>query len=493
MSIWNPSLNWNAPLTRRAALRGAGAVLALPFLESWASRLARGAGVALKTVRPPLRMAIYSVTGGTVVESWKMPKAGPFGEKLPSILRALEPFRNDLLVLTGLSHGGESENLNGHEHCAFKHLTGAPKAGKLSGRPYASISVDQAAARAVGEATYLPSMEFGLSNQETRYSFRSANEQVPYEPDPRLVFDRMFRGRPPIVPNWQRRAAAKAAKSVRDSAGNSYDRSVLDSVREEAKSLRGQLGGADRERLDRYLDTVRSVETKIDRLEAVLKMEAADAKDPGPSKLVKPALRDRKESVWTLIHGVYRDPEFHADYIRVMSDLLVMALQTDTTRVATVALGDDGAMFPGVVTVGYEYHCHTLEHQGNAGRPEDADPIAREALRQIHAWYTSLFAETVRKMKEIDEGGSSLLDNTMLLYTSYMADGGHGTQDYPALLVGGAQGTLKGGRQIDYPKRTPMSNLFVEMLDRMGAPVKEFGESAVSKDQRFNGRLPGLV
>jgi hypothetical protein len=176
-----------------------------------------------------------------------------------------------------------------------------------------------------------------------------------------------------------------------------------------------------------------------------------------------------------------------------MSDLLVMALQTDTTRVATVALGDDGAMFPGVVTVGYEYHCHTLEHQGNAGRPEDADPIAREALRQIHAWYTGLFAETVRKMKEIDEGGSTLLDNTLMLYTSYMADGGHGTQDYPALLVGNAQGTLKTGRQIDFPKKTPMSNLFVEMLDRMGAGVKEFGESHSSKERRFDGRLPGLL
>jgi hypothetical protein len=158
-----------------------------------------------------------------------------------------------------------------------------------------------------------------------------------------------------------------------------------------------------------------------------------------------------------------------------------------------VALGDDGAMFPGVVTVGYEYHCHTLEHQGNAGRPEDADPIAREALRQIHAWYTGLFAETVKKMKEIDEGGSTLLDNTLLLYTSYMADGGHGTQDYPVLLAGGARGTLKTGRQIDYQKKTPMSNLFVEMLQRMGAPAKQFGESATSRERRYDGRLPGLV
>jgi hypothetical protein len=151
-------------------------------------------------------------------------------------------------------------------------------------------------------------------------------------------------------------------------------------------------------------------------------------------------------------------------------------------------------MFPGVVTVGYERHCHTLEHQGNnGGAPENADPISREALRQIHAWYTGLFAEVVRRMKEIDEGGSSLLDNTMLLYTSYMADGGHGRDDYPVLLAGRAGGTLKTGRQIAYEPRTPVSNLYIEMLDRMGVKRDRFGESHTSEHQRYDGRLPGLA
>jgi hypothetical protein len=128
-----------------------------------------------------------------------------------------------------------------------------------------------------------------------------------------------------------------------------------------------------------------------------------------------------------------------------------------------------------VVTVGYEHHCHTLEHQGNAARAEDADPISREACRQIHAWYTMLFAAMVRTMKGIDEGGSSLLDNTMLLYTSYMADGGHGTRDYPALLVGNAGGTLSTGRQIDFKKGTSVGDLYIAMLDRMGVKVDSFG------------------
>src|ERR1700753_3537648 len=144
MRVWNTSANWTAPLTRRAALRGAGAVLALPFMESWAYKLANAAGDKA-AAKPPLRMGIFTVTGGTVLESWRMKQAGPLAQ-LPSILRPLDFAKNDLLLVTGLSHGGQSENLNGHENCAYKHLTGAAKVGKQAGRRFASISVDQAAA-----------------------------------------------------------------------------------------------------------------------------------------------------------------------------------------------------------------------------------------------------------------------------------------------------------------------------------------------------------
>ena len=192
-------------------------------------------------------------------------------------------------------------------------------------------------------------------------------------------------------------------------------------------------------------------------------------------------------------NAIERDPEKHAEYIGLMADVMILAFQTDTTRVVTMAAGSDEASFPGVVTVGYERHCHTLEHQGNAGKVEDADPISREACRQIHAWYTALFAEMVRKMKDIDEGGSTLLDNTMLLYTSYMSNGGHGREDYPALLVGNAQGTLNTGRQVSYQPKTPVANLYVEMLDRMNVKVDEFGNSKTAKGAAYNGRLPGLA
>src|SRR5262249_44748655 len=155
------------------------------------------------------------------------------------------------------------------ENCAYKHLTAAARVAKEAGKPRAGISVDQAAARVAGQDTFLPSLEIGLSNHETQYSYRSTDEPVPYENDPRLVFERMFRGRKPIVPNWQRRAAAQAGQAVRASAPtDSYDRNVVDAVRAEAKSLRGRLSASDQQKLDQYLDSVRSVETRIERLEA---------------------------------------------------------------------------------------------------------------------------------------------------------------------------------------------------------------------------------
>jgi hypothetical protein len=475
-------------------------MLALPFLESFAARAARAAGASASAVSaaatPPLRMGIFTVTGGTVLESWKMKSGGSLASgKLPSILRSLEFAKDDMLLLTGLSHNGRTEGLNGHEGAAFLHLTGAPEAKKVGGKAYASVSVDQVAAKAVGDDTYLPSLELGMSNGETKFSFRGPDQSVPYEANPRLVFERMFRGRKPVVPNWNNRATKLQGDVQRSAKPNSAEQSVIDLVNEESKDLRRVLGKGDQHKLEEYLASVRSVEQRIAFAEARQRQEAMDLLKPGPSKLDLPAnLPAAGLPIWKILQPVNQDPEHHANYIRLMADLFVLAFQTDTTRVATLAIGDDGAMFPGVVTVGYERHCHTLEHQGNAGRVEDADPIAREACRQIHAWYTSFVGEMVAKMKAIDEGnGTTLLDNSMLLYTSYMADGGHGRNDYPALLIGKAGGTLKTGRQVTYQNKTPMSNLYVEMLNRMGAKVDSFGDSKTAKTAAYDGRLPGLV
>lgn len=472
------------PLTRRAFLRGAGAVVALPFLEQ--------VTVAAPAGKAPLRFGVVTVTGGTVLESWKPKEVGLLA-KLPSILRPLDDLRDDLLVLSGLSQGGRSEGgLNAHEHCSLMHLTGCDIVRKVNGKFVAGPSVDQVVAQRIGDQTFVPSLEIGLAGNENKYSFRSADAPLPFEANPRLVFDRMFRGRAPVVPNWQSRSNTPMTANTGPKKPN-IERSVADLIREEANDLRRDLGHGDRHRLDVYLESVRAIEKRIDFIENRQRQEAMDAMNPGKSKLNLPTnLPGEKVPIWEVTNPVMRDPERHESYIRLIYDLMLLAYQTDSTRVATFACGSDEAMFPGVITVGYERHCHTLEHQGNASRVEDADPIAREACRQIHAWYTKLFGEFVRKLKAIDEGGTSLLDNTVLLYTSYMADGGHGTHDYPALLVGKAGGTLKPGRHLAFKPKTPVSNLYIELLDRMGCQTKKFGESHTSVNRQYEGRLPGL-
>src|SRR4051794_14912107 len=229
-------------LSRRSMLRGAGALMALPFMESLVASQAKAAGASAPAAaalagKPPLRMGIITTTGGTVLESWKNAAAGPL-TKLPSILRPLEAVKDDLLLLTGLSHGGKTEGLNGHEGCAFLHLTGATEAKKLGNKAIADISVDQAAAKAVGDDTYLPSIEMGLSNSETKYSFRAPDSPVPYEANPRLVFERMFRGRKPVVPNWSHRATKLQDDVKRSAKPDSAEQSVIDLVYAEAKDLR---------------------------------------------------------------------------------------------------------------------------------------------------------------------------------------------------------------------------------------------------------------
>jgi hypothetical protein len=146
-----------------------------------------------------------------------------------------------------------------------------------------------------------------------------------------------------------------------------------------------------------------------------------------------------------------------------------------------------------VVTVGTERHGHTLDHNGGFASPEQAEPIAREACRQKHEWMTLIFSKTVTKMKAIDEGGSTLLDNSLVLYTSYMADGGHGCNEVPALLLGKAGGRLRTGQHLRVEPGTPVANLYCEMLNIMGVPTKEFGENLTAKTVRYDGRLPGLV
>ncbi|MFT5322942.1 MAG: hypothetical protein ACI8P0_000787 [Planctomycetaceae bacterium] len=484
------------PIPRRTFIRGAGVLAALPFLESVIPKVLR-ADDRPSTVQPPLRFGIFTVTGGTVSESWVPQETGDL-QKLPSILRPLEAHKSELLVLSNLAQSGDSSGgINAHEHCAYLHLTASNSVGKVDGKPVAGQSVDQQAAEILGPNSLLPSMQLGYAGGETTYFFDRQGRSLPVERDPRLAFNRMFKGRQLVAPNWKRRLASSTAQPGQNEPGTgvapTYDRQVVDLVLEDARRLQKQLGRGDRGKLDEYLDSIDSIERRVQRVQERIAIEAADLRDPGPSNPHAPGNlpADGSDSN-KLIQAVTRNPAVHAEYLEVMTDLMVLAFQTDTTRVCTLGLGSDEALFPGVVTVGYEHHAHTLEHHGNAARVEDADPVAREGCRQIHAWYTKYFAEAVAKMRAIDEGGSSLLDNTILLYTSYMANGGHGRNDYPVLLAGGGE-TLSTGRHVQYQRETPVANLYVEILERLGDTSGEFGNSRTSKKAAYDGRLPELV
>jgi hypothetical protein len=475
-------------MPRRRFLRGLGAAVALPTFASLGSRAFAGDAPGHGADgAPPLRQLIITVAGGTVIESWKPKTPGPLGPKLPSILRPLEPYSKDLLLLSGLSHNGRQEGGgNAHTHCAGMHLTGTEVfrwEGKVA---KSTISVDQAAAKAVAGDTILPSLELGEPNGEQTFSWSESGSIVPYERSPRQAFDRLFKGRRPTIPNWKRQAGRSSAPKP-GSVPASDDRLVIDLVLDDAKAVRARLAHADQARLDEYLDSVHALETRIVRLDQRAAADSIDARSAGASAagshgsgIVLPADGPGWDLKWS-----GDDPELRAEYFRLMTSLALLALQTDTTRVATLSFGNDGELWDGVVTVTNEFHHHTLEHQANAEPIEKADPLSREACRQIHQWYSVLMAEVIGKMKAIDEGGTSLLDNTLLLYTSYMSNGGHGTKDYPILLAGRAKGSLKPGRHVAYPKDTPVANLYLSMLDRMGAKLNAFGESS--------GRLSDLT
>jgi Protein of unknown function (DUF1552) len=287
-------------ISRRSVLKSAGALLALPFLEAM---LPPRAAASAAAVRPPVRLGIFSVTGGTVLEAWQPREVGRLN-RLPSILRPLEFARDDVLVISGLSQSGRSEGINAHEHCAFKHLTGAELVKREGGTIYAGVSVDQAAAQVAGRQTLLPSLEVGLNLNQ--YSFRGPTLPVPYEANPRLVFDRMFRGRRPVVPNWSRRGQETAAPA---GPSRSDDQSVIDLVREQARDLRRDLGSTDQHTLDDYLESVRSVERRIAFVEARHRQDVLDLAHPGPSRLALPAGLPREGTPgWQITRPINDDP-----------------------------------------------------------------------------------------------------------------------------------------------------------------------------------------
>ncbi len=439
----------NQDLSRRRFLRGLGTLIALPAMESLAPTRAFAASTKSGLVSQfPLRMAfIYSPNGRNMAE-WTPAKVGADYE-LSRSLKPLESVKSSLQVISGLKHDKAAANGDGggdHARANATFLTGM-QARKTAGADIrAGISVDQVAANAVGQLTKLPSLE--LSCDEARragncdsgyscaYQFNLAwkNETMPISPerDPKLAFERLFSN--------GLAGEADAARAKREF----YNKSILDFVNEDARTLQKHLGSTDKRKLDEYMTSIRDIERRLTQANKEAKDMPAYNKPSGI-------------------------PASYEEHIRLMFDLMALAFQTDTTRVSTFLLAHDGSnrTFP---EVGVRDQHHGISHH-------QRDPEKLEKIAKIDEYYCRQLAYFLEKLKGTKEGNGNLLDNCMIVYGGGISDpDAHSHRDLPVILAGGGGGTLKTGRHVRVSNE-PMCNLFLSMLDRVGVKEPRIGDS----------------
>ncbi len=452
------------PISRRTVLRGSGIALALPLLEAMSPLRAFGAA----TAKPPVRLAFFYVPNGVNMANWKPSETGALKEP-PKILRPLEPLKNNVMVLSDLAA----------EHCDGKSAAHEPAGGgflvgkkcKHSEEPeVGGISVDQLMASQVGHKTSVDSLALGIDpghrgdhgysgTYMSHISWRDKTTPVALDLNPKQLYNRLFGDKTPKKPDWNEAAESTPQKS------DSVEASVLDLVRDEAKSLQKKLGFNDRRKMEQYLDGLRSIEKRVSMAsrdshshhqDAFTGDSTVDDDDPGISKLIIPEGK-----------GI---PSLYADHVNLMLDILTLAFQTDTTRVASFMFSYEksGRSYREIDATGS--HHSTSHHQNDA---KNLDQLTR-----INTHHIELFARMLDRMSKIDEGGSSLLDNVLICYGGGISDGNkHNHDDLPILLAGGGGGTLKGGRHIAFGKKTPICNLYLELLNRAGIEADAFGDS----------------
>jgi hypothetical protein len=433
-------------IPRRTFLRGAGAALALPMLDSMTPAL------AIESKRP-IRMAFVEVPNGIMnLNSEWTPKGEGADFTLSPIMQPLEQFRDRMLVLTGLdqqqSAGLGFEVGGDHPRACTAWLTGTHAKMTSGADLHAGTSVDQIAAREFGKYTQVASLEVGLETPEVvgacesaygcayynTISWRNENTPLPMENRPRAIFERLFGDAGTTDP--QTRVALRKE-----------DRSILDAVNESVKRLRGKLGGPDRGKIDQYLDAVRDVERR---------MQLAEAQgDRDLPQVAAPV-------------GI---PPVFSDYYKLMTDLMVLAWQTDMTRVNTFQIGHEmsGRAYP---ELGFGDSHHSVTHHHG-----DPEKIAKTI--QINTFHTKMLAYYLEKLRSTPDADGSLLDHSMILYGGALNDGNlHLYTSLPLVLFAGGVSGIKGGQHIRYPNRTPMTNLLLTMLDKAGVPrVESLGDS----------------
>ena len=430
-------------IPRRTFLRGAGTALALPLLEAMRPALASAADSATGAKR----LSFFAVPNGIIMDRWT-PAAVGSGFSITSVLEPLAAFRDRMVVIGGLANNEarklEFEIAGDHPRACSAYLTAAHPKMTSGADIHCGVSVDQIAANELGKQTPLPSLEIGLETPmigacESAYScvyyntisWRGPETPLPMENRPRAVFERLV---------------GDSTDPVERRARIQENRSILDLVSEDLKRLLRSVGQSDRLKLDQYSEAIRSVEQQI---------QVAEQQAPE-------RLPDMEKPI-----GI---PENFSDYARLMLDLQVLAFQGNMTRVATFMVGHEmgGRAYP---ELGFGDQHHSLtHHQG------DREKIAK--VLQINIFHAKLYQYFLDKMRQVPEGDGSLLDHSLLVYGSPLSDGNmHLYRDLPVVLIAGAATGITGNRHVRYADDTPMANLYLTLLDRLGVTVERFGDS----------------
>jgi len=427
-------------IPRRAVLRGLGATLALPLLDSMVPALSAIRTTAASGMR---RFGVVYVPNGMAMQHWTPTGEGTAFEFSP-ILQAMEPFRDRTLVLTGLNPGPGG---GAHAGAATKFLTGVAGRKTDGSEIHSGPSIDQLLGKELGRDTQLSSLELGLDGRDfagscdagfscaytNTISWRTPTTPLPMENNPRVVFERLF-------------GDSGSTDPVVRLARISEDRSILDSVTEKVADLQRGIGPEDSRKIGQYLDAVRDVERRIQKAEEQSARELPVVQQPA---------------------GI---PPTFEEHMRLMFDLQLLAYQTDLTRVSSFMVGREisGRTYN---DIGIPDAHHPLSHHLD-------DPVKIGTMAKINTYHVVLFADFVEKMRTTPDGDGSLLDHALLLYGAGMSNSNaHAPINLPVMLVGGAGGGFKGGRHITYPEDTPMANLLMAIMDSLGAPMDQVGDS----------------
>jgi Protein of unknown function (DUF1552) len=431
-------------LPRRTVLRGLGATMALPFLDAMLPAFSmRG----LAAAKPVHRFQTFYVPNGMAMEYW-LPKGEGAAFELSPILEPLAPFREQMLVLSGLK-----ANWNYiHAGASGSFLTGTVRGGRNEIEIIADVSVDQLLARHFAGETQVASLELSMDAPANAgactgilscvythtLSWRSPTQPLPMEWNPRAVFERLF---------GDSGSTNRAAREAR----LRQHKSILDSVTEKLASLKSELGPQDQTKVDQYADAVRDVERRIEKAEQ-------------QSGLELPALEQPQGA-----------PPVFEDHLALMFDLQLLAFQSDLTRVISFMLGKEQSARP-YPQIGVPEAHHPLSHHNDV-------PELVAQMSKINRYHTQLFSKYLERLRATPDGDGSLLDHTTILYGSGISNSTrHSGDNLPLLVMGGGAGTLKGGRHLTYSGKPTMANLLVTLMDKMDVPVERVGGST--------GKLP---